>query len=53
MKGFIVIAACLALTFVLEGIEKIRRIQKSTKKIPVKKADDIQEALNRYKDLMD
>lgn len=53
MKGLVIIAACLALTFVLEGLEKIRTMRKDTVRVPVKNTGSIQEALDKYKDLME
>lgn len=53
MKGLMIIAACLALTFVLEGLEKIRTMKQESVRVPAKGADNLQEALNKYKDLME
>lgn len=51
MKGLIIIAACLALTFVLESMEKVRKMRRE--RVKVQNPDSIHEALEKYKDLME
>ncbi|MGN1220164.1 MAG: hypothetical protein ACI4TU_04415 [Candidatus Cryptobacteroides sp.] len=51
MKGLLIIASCLAMAFVLEFVEKIRTMKKETVRVSGK--EPLQEALDKYKDLME
>ncbi len=53
MKGLLIIASCLAMAFLLEFVEKVRTMRKETLRVSNKEPENLQEALEKYKNLME
>lgn len=55
MKALIIIAACILLAAVLSAIEKFRVMvsETKTKQLPLDNPDELDKALQKYRDLED